>query len=259
MITKLQKSSDTIKDGNYLTRQDNVFKRMDEFKNFTYLFTWSDLAKFGLVFSYLFKSKLQTPKVLDIGCGVNDVFTLLKRNYITPYYIGIDYDEKVIQKLNRSHEKDILKPKFIQGDAFNINTLINEKFDFVLLLDIIEHVHDKHDGLETLKRSMSMLNDEGLTILTTPNNFQNRLQYPKYHDFEFSMKEIKEYIEENKWTLLETFGLDMKLSYNTVKDDSHAFTNVIGLRNVYYASLQPTVARQVMYVISKDKQKKLFS
>lgn len=249
-----QKSKETIIDGNYLTRQKNVFTRMDEFMNFTYLFTWSDLIKFGLSLSYVMKSGIESPKVLDIGCGENDMFTLLKRNYCKPQYIGIDYDIKIIDKLKKSYPDNSLKPIFIQADAFNVDVIPeikDTKFDFVLMLDLIEHVHNKEDGLIALKKAMDLLEENGLMLMTTPNNFNNSLQYPKYHDYEYSMDEIKAFIEKNNWKLLEVFGLDMKMKYNKKEKTGHVFENVVGLRNVYAASFDPEHARQIMYIISK--------
>ncbi len=81
-------------------------------------------------------------KVLDYGCGSGTFLNYLRTKGFTNI---IGYDPYVK----------------------NFNTFPNEKFDFVILNDVLEHVEDPIDLIETAK---SLLNDNGILYVGTADS-----------------------------------------------------------------------------------------
>lgn len=114
-------------------------------------------------------SKLIPPssKVLDIGCGDGDLFNFL----ITPNYYAIDGNEGNI--------KDLLK-KGIKAKKIDLNKeelpFKDEKFDFIFLLDVLEHVAN---STKLLQESRNRLKNNGNLIITLPNDYHllNKIRF----------------------------------------------------------------------------------
>ncbi len=73
----------------------------------------------------------ENSKVLDIGCGDGKLRNFLKN----PYYHGIDIDKKLILELVKKGIK--ARQSDLNKDELPFK---NQKFDFVLLLDILENL-----------------------------------------------------------------------------------------------------------------------
>ncbi|HCY18568.1 MAG TPA: hypothetical protein DHU69_02135 [Deltaproteobacteria bacterium] len=89
-------------------------------------------------------------RVLDIGAGSRYVGELCKELSETVEYRSMDTD--------RSCFHDYYSVDDIQG-----------KFDFIFLLDVIEHL-PLNDGISMLMKCKELLNTEGTIIITLPNN-----------------------------------------------------------------------------------------
>ncbi|MCK4318944.1 class I SAM-dependent methyltransferase [Candidatus Micrarchaeota archaeon] len=81
-------------------------------------------------------------KCLDIGCGVGANFPVLKKNFKEVW--GIDSSEEVFKYL-----KD--KENILLADAQDL-PFKNEEFDFVIIMDVIEHVEDQKKTVAELLR-----------------------------------------------------------------------------------------------------------
>jgi O-antigen biosynthesis protein len=103
--------------------------------------------------------------VLDIGCEDAKIL-----NFIKADYWAVDVDKENIKKLK---EKGI---KTIQLDLNKDKISIKRKFDYILLLDILEHLIDPK---KTLTEMRSLLNPEGKIIISLPNdyNFLNKIRF----------------------------------------------------------------------------------
>lgn len=112
-------------------------------------------------------------KGLDIGCGKGNVtYPLASLGY---KMIGIDIspDDLGAARSKQIMDNDII---FLFGDAENL-PLKEEKFDFVVCSEIIEHLN--HLG-STLRSINSVLKKNGLLIVTVPNGYG---PYCLTHDF----------------------------------------------------------------------------
>jgi len=101
----------------------------------------------------------ENSKVFDIGCNDGRMKDFLKN----PVYYGVDINKEVISELIK---RDI---KAKHADL-NKNELPfkNEKFDFILLLDILEHVVNPQKLLLDAKKR---LNKDGKIIVSLPNDY----------------------------------------------------------------------------------------
>jgi len=97
-------------------------------------------------------------KILDVGCGEGGV--------LTPYEqagydcTGLEYSP---ERVNYASEKGASNIKFIQGNIEQFSS--DQKFDVILMLDVIEHVDQKLQALDNIKK---MLLPEGIVIISFP-------------------------------------------------------------------------------------------
>lgn len=103
-------------------------------------------AYYHLLIENFYKFVLPKQKrVLEIGCGTGD---LLKR--VSPIYgVGIDISEKMIEIAKKKY----LSLKFIQMDAQQL--LLKEKFDYIILSDVIGNFEDVQKAFEELHKVSS--------------------------------------------------------------------------------------------------------
>jgi len=118
-------------------------------------------------FEQVAKLILPNSKILDIGCNNGEVRSFFEN----PNYFGVDLDKELINQLI---EKGIsAKQADLNKDPIPFE---NEKFDYILLLDIIEHVVDPKGLLESSKKQ---LKPSGKMVITLPNDyhFLNKLRF----------------------------------------------------------------------------------
>ncbi len=129
-------------------------------------------------------------KVLDIGCGFGGGTEFIAKNGAKSV-LGIDYDERVIKPISKTNR--IRNLSFRKLDAFDLGK-INEKFDVVLVFEIIEHLPVKRVR-EFIALVYERLVRGGIFFMTTPNGmksvyFGNKLYNP-YHTKEYKKEELE--------------------------------------------------------------------
>jgi methionine biosynthesis protein MetW len=114
-------------------------------------------------------SRLIPPKskILDIGCGDGD----LKNFLDSPSYYGIDGNKEYILTLTNQSVK--AKQMDFNKEEMPFK---NEKFDFILMLDILEHVANPKKMIQDSKKR---LNEGGKLIITLPNDYHllNKIRF----------------------------------------------------------------------------------
>ncbi len=133
-------------------------------------------VKFNLVKQEIDKLGLANPKILDIGCGLQVSRQYLEALNLQCEYFGIDYEPR----FNPDLVVDLLNP----GDAkdhFHWNP------DVVLMLDVLEHLHEEMPILEDLLAGVrSLIPDECTMIFTLPQMYRldrfklSHLHYPEH-------------------------------------------------------------------------------
>jgi len=97
-------------------------------------------------------------KVLDIGCAEGGVLIAFeKQGYDCT---GLEYS---LKRIEYAREKSSSKINFINGDIEQFS--YGDKFDVILLLDVIEHLNKKLQALENIKR---LVLPGGIVIVSFP-------------------------------------------------------------------------------------------
>lgn len=113
-------------------------------------------------------NEIKGKRVLDIGVCEHNIkhvdsqdWKHNKINKLASYCIGVDIDEALVDYLNK-------KGYNIKAIDATSDDFLGEKFDVVLIGDVLEHVDSPRKLLEFAKRH---LNEKGKIIATTPNPF----------------------------------------------------------------------------------------
>ena len=128
-------------------------------------------------------------KILDYGCGYGIGASLLEDSYSR--YVGIDIDPSAIEYGNKN---------FSLGEKINFYPIskirengLRETFDVGLCFEVLEHVKDPFELLDTLSK---LIVKGGVLIISTPNgkssNGNKRLYRTSYHIKEYGPKEFHE-------------------------------------------------------------------
>lgn len=152
-------------------------------------------------------------KVLDIGCGQDlPLPSLLSHtpSFLPKTYVGVDLN-KIAKKFNA---------KWVGGihDEFNFidnwKEILDQhgKFDVIVNLEVIEHMHVK-DGLKLLKAMKSCLNPEGSIFLSTPCYDGKRAAANHLH--EYTVPELAESIDKAGLKVSDRWGTFM--NWNALK------------------------------------------
>lgn len=98
---------------------------------------------------------LDNKSVLDIGCGEGGILAGLAETYEFRG-LGIDYDGEMISKA-----RPVPGSVFRQGDFFTYE--FDEKYDFILLRDVLEHCGNPR---QMLNKIATLLRPEGFVYIT---------------------------------------------------------------------------------------------
>jgi len=94
--------------------------------------------------------------------------------------------------------KDYSTLFYPEFDICNIPTENFQKYDLVILEQVLEHVHDPNKALSNIKR---LLNPAGLLLITTP--FMIKLHGDPYDFWRWTPTGLKQIIEEHNYRILE--------------------------------------------------------
>jgi len=154
--------------------------------------------------------------LLDVGCGCGDIALELAHHGYN--VVGIDLEPVRIRKANALSEKygksQLFSRKRLQDFEFS------DKFDAVLLGEVLEHFENPVDVLEQVGQ---ILTPGGLVIITTPNmpSLRNRLQFGLLGVFPDNNPEHKYYFDHRRFK-----DVAVKAGYHMVYFDT-CFTNLV--------------------------------
>lgn len=113
--------------------------------------------------SELASNLVEGQKILDVGCGNGlQSIKLAKRGHKVT---GFDPLKSAVYNARRNAARARVRVRFVSG---TINSL-REKFDSILLLDVLEHIKDDANFLKQLKKKLAQ---NGVLILAVPaHNF----------------------------------------------------------------------------------------
>jgi len=101
----------------------------------------------------------RSAKILEVGSGLGYLtYALNKEGYDT---LGLDISKTAVQLANSNYGN-----YYVCEDLFDFAKKENNRFDIVILTEVIEHVNEPIAFIEQL---LKLLNTSGHLILTTPN------------------------------------------------------------------------------------------
>jgi 2-polyprenyl-3-methyl-5-hydroxy-6-metoxy-1,4-benzoquinol methylase len=125
------------------------------------------------VFSIL--NNLSFSSVLDIGCAQGHYSIRIARKYSHSQVKGIDFNEEKLSIAKFVKKKFNLKN--LKLEKMNIcDRSTTEKYDLVLLLQVIEHIQDDR---ATLKKIREIMSNNGHLVITAPNEHLSMINWYK--------------------------------------------------------------------------------
>ena len=119
--------------------------------------------------------------VADVGSGTGLGTHLLARN--ADSVTGFEIDDGARAFADRTFSNG--KVSFLPGDVTKM--FVGLKFDFVTMIDVIEHIRDDYLAVEKAKQ---MLLPNGTLIISTPNRL-SRYRKSDYHVREYAPEELR--------------------------------------------------------------------
>ena len=100
-------------------------------------------------------------RVLDVGCGGGATARLLKREYGARSVVGVERDERAAARATAVMDRIFVLDAEVEELPFS-----QERFDLILMADVLEHLLDPWIALQRYAR---MLGPHGLLLASVPN------------------------------------------------------------------------------------------
>ena len=206
----------------------NKTRKLSEFEHFNKLANewWSEKGKYKTlhqiipirikyILDHIQKKNIKNIKILDLGCGGGLVCEPLCR--LGAKVTGIDFVENNIKVAKLHAKKNNLQINYLIKDIENLP--IKEKYDVIILFEVLEHIQDWKMILNKIKIN---LNKNGLLFLSTINRniisnilaikiAENILKWiPKNtHDYKKLIKpdELEKVLKKENYSIIDFSGL----------------------------------------------------
>jgi len=171
--------------------------------------------------------------ILDFGCGKGIFIKFLS-------YFGFNNLHGYEIEKNRS--------KFAKNLNKNANIYLNSselkqnKFDFISLIHVLEHIKDPEKIIKEIKQK---LNKDGILLIEVPNFYSASSRFaknywahftPQYHTNHFSINSLKKLLKNNGFKIKTCSTLNLYHGYNSVFS---SFLKLIGFKSSnFYQTLK---------------------
>lgn len=151
------------------------------------------------------------------------------RLYYNGNALGIDYSSAAIEIAN-SYKNKLNKNLKDKISFLNIDSLdlpVDKKYDYIFMVKVWEHMYDSQI-IPLLKKIKTLLKENGILIVTTPNSYYEKYLYPakKLIKTPFNISKFTFRVLKNKWkpASFKDFlkhTLKIKSFSNTFMDKTH--------------------------------------
>jgi len=140
----------------------------------------------------------KTDIILDIGCSRGYLLKQISNRIRKG--VGVDISKEVVELAKKENKKGNIQ--FFSYDGNDLSLLQN-KFDKILLIDVLEHVFEPDKMLENI---FNLLNDNGQLVIEVPfTGFLSELITKPYHEGHlryFDPGYLKQYLEKFKFKVM---------------------------------------------------------
>lgn len=165
-------------------------------------------------------------RLLDVGAGERGMEDKIVTKHDAVTYKSMDIDHQ------------------LPHDYYSLDD-IDEHFDLVLLLDVIEHL-ELEDGVQMLQRINELLVDGGMLIINTPNIFNpSRFWLDATHKVAYSYEELG--------GILLSQGFDVLEIYRTYNDSFPKYILRLTLCYPLHRILNVDFAKSILILACKKK------
>ena len=109
-------------------------------------------------------------RILDIGCGNGRLVKTFKDKNV--WYLGVDASEKLINVAKKKLKAANFQFKI--ADIFDLDKIINKKFDYVFCIAVLHHIPGKDLRILALKQLKNKIKPDGKIILTVWNLWRQK-------------------------------------------------------------------------------------
>lgn len=196
-------------------------------------------------------------KILDIGCGRGNISMPLAS--LSYEVLGIDLDQESINELNNKNQ--FKNAQFRVQDATTLD--INEKYDFIIASEVIEHIEKPEEFLKFLK---NILKEKGFLIATVPNGKSLEERIRKFTTHNKQGLKIKKTIKQKlgKEDIVQTHANSPHLHFFSLKKFEKLITDsgydIIACKNqasifkeAYYLFLRFILKREFIIFKALDR------
>ena len=164
---------------------------------------WFDLAnkdhfwmrwRFSLIRKYVDALSKDNINILEVGCG-NGINMQMFESELGLTIDGCDLNEIALKKIKDVHGKKYLY------NIFDYSHQMLDKYDVILLLDVIEHIENDSEFIET---ALKCLKINGSAIISVP---AHHILFCKYDKL---MGHVRRYNKKELKTLLTNLGLQIE-------------------------------------------------
>ncbi len=110
------------------------------------------------------QASIKGKKILDVGCGGGILTEKIVQEGAA--ITGIDASKEMIALAEQHAQESGLDIRYIRTNVENLHTIITDKFDVILCMELIEHVPDYRSVIRACKK---LLNPNGTIIFATIN------------------------------------------------------------------------------------------
>ncbi|PIV50596.1 hypothetical protein CO115_01840 [Candidatus Falkowbacteria bacterium CG_4_9_14_3_um_filter_36_9] len=135
----------------------------DDFNETRKKYLWPELIKLADMVK-------DDDRILDIGCGNGRLVKTFKDKNV--WYLGVDASEKLINVAKKKLKAANFQFKI--ADIFDLDKIINKKFDYVFCIAVLHHIPGKDLRILALKQLKNKIKPDGKIILTVWNLWRQK-------------------------------------------------------------------------------------
>lgn len=157
--------------------------------------------------------------ILDIGCDNAYMLELIRHSNVTNEYLGIDIRSTGANKTVKEFKNATFNK--VSNTFQFLSKLADSSYDYVLLLDVIEHMDNKEDGIKLYKEAIRVARKR--VLMSTPNyGAENKINWPEYHSYEFDLLELTNFLASANYHNYEIIGWSMSNNlFRKIKKNSN--------------------------------------